>query len=123
MLTNALQLPVAAASSATYRNLGFLAWHQHQWWMRGTRSSSLWPLPLALPNETLGFSASTSAADAGSCWCRRRGCRCPRILLLNANNGDEVIQLSPTLLFCYVRLVLMVICFVILPNELVNDIL
>jgi hypothetical protein len=44
------------------------------------------------------------AADTRRCWCRRRGCRRPRFPLLNANLDDEVIPLSPTLLFCYVLL-------------------
>jgi hypothetical protein len=52
----------------------------------------------------------------GCCLCHWRGCRRPHVPLLDANNGDEVIQLSPTLLFCYVWLVLMMIRRVFLPN-------
>jgi hypothetical protein len=75
--------------------------------------SYLWPRPPAYQN--LGFlpwfygSASTSEADVGHCRCCWRGRYCPCVLLLDANNGDEVIQLSPTLLFCYVWFVLMVV--------------
>jgi hypothetical protein len=81
VFTNAIQIPVAVAYSPAYQNFCFVARRWHRRCMRGV-------------------------AGVAGAW---RGHRCPRVLLLGANNGDEVIQLSPILLFCYVWLVLMVV--------------
>jgi hypothetical protein len=69
----------------------------------------LWQRFLAcLSNPRLSGSASTSVVDAGRCWCRRRECLHPCILMLDSY-GDEVVPFSPVLLVCYVWLLQMVI--------------
>nr|XP_051188634.1 uncharacterized protein LOC127302264 isoform X2 [Lolium perenne] len=57
-----VKLPLDMASCSSYRNMVFFG--------------------LAL----------TLVADVGRCWCRRRGCRRPCVLLLDDNYGDEKVK-------------------------------